>query len=381
MTHFHYYATTTGKTDRILQYGAYPVALLLSHYVFGADSAKASKVAQVATALCGAAMTSTFFGLETDIIDQDSYKAVAAEMGVEPDKVKFSDYNHSGNIIVRRAYEDLMKLQKWRYATDALFVLPAAISVAHKTLYPGAGVVKAPRPEGGIDMNDVIRDVGPGLAGKSAYWAYETFMVDKTSHYEVVKVRENLESTGKRVGADDLLGIYQRARDDSHLKRVELSDAAEYNAIMPLLDRMAQAYNKHDGKFGLPEIVYLVGLGKINIYEPDNQTISKDAIERSNKAIDRVLDIGLSGITEENRKRNELGLPPEKSCFSDALPSKKHKGGFADAFADAAYNTSQTVLSKMFPKRPEEYVTRRDPSEVTTLANRNDGVNFTAGRA
>ena len=380
MTHFHYYATTTGKTDRILQYGAYPVALLLSHYVFGADSAKASKIAQVATAMCGAAMTSTFFGLESDIIDQDSYKAVAAEMGVDPDKIKFSDYKHSGNIIVRRAYEDLMRLQKWRYATDALFVLPAALSTAHKALYPGAKATRVARPDG-IDMNDVIRDVGPGLAGKSAYWAYETFMVDKTSHYEVVKVRENVESTGKRVSADDLLGIYQRARDDSGLKRVELSDASEYNAIMPLLDRMAQEYNKHDGKFGLSEIVYLIGLGKVNIYGPDNKTISPEAIERSNKAIDKVLEIGLKGIGEENHKRNELGLPPEKSCFSDALPQKRKKGGFTDNFADAAFNTSQSALSKMFPKRPEEYVTRRDPSEVTTLASRNDGVNFTAGRA
>jgi hypothetical protein len=205
-------------------------------------------------------------------------------------------------------------------------------------------------------------------------------LVDKTSHYEVVKVRENLESTGKSIKGDDLLGIYQRARDDSHLKRVELSDAAEYKALMPLLDRMADEYNKHDGKFGMSEIVYLLGMGKINIYAPDNKTLSPEATMRSNQEISRVLDIGLTGIGEENRRRRELGLAPEKTCFSEALP-KRSEGGFVDTLVNSAFNTSQSALSKIFPKRPEEYVTRRDPSEVTTLASRNDGVNFTAGRA
>ncbi len=377
MTHFHYYATTAGKTDRILQYAIYPLSLGISFLAFK-DKDKASRVAQVATALCSATMTSTFFGLEADMIDQDSYKAVAAEMGLSPDEVKFSDYGKSGNIIVKRAYEDLLKLQKGRYLTDALFVLPMVVDKLHNNIYSKNVFPSRDPSDKALDLEKIFRDVGPGLAGKSGYWAYETFLVEKTSHYEVVKIRENLESTGKAIKADDLLAVYQRARDDSGLHRIDLNDGEAYKAIMPLLERMADEYNKHDGKFGMGEIVYLMGLGKINIYAPDNKTISQEAIEKSYVELDKVLSVGLNGICEENKKRRELGLPLESSRYGQMR--SRNEGGFVSGLVDGAFQGSQAMLAKMFPKRPEEYITRRDPSEVTTLASRNDNVNFIAGR-
>ncbi|NBX02707.1 MAG: hypothetical protein EBR02_01305 [Alphaproteobacteria bacterium] len=357
MTYFHYYATTAGKTDRILQYGVFPVALLAATLLHKGDPKKAFRTALAATGLCSAAMTTVFMGLESKMVSEDCRDAVSAELGIPAEQLKFSDFQHSKNIIARKAYKDFTRLQPIRYATDALFLLPHAIG----TLMPNATAK--------YDLVDKLKDVGPGLAGKSGYWLYETYGVPKTSHYEIVKLSENIESTGKNIKADDLMGVYQRTRDDAHLKRIDIGNAEEHQALRPLLEKMADAYNKHDGKFGMSEIVYLIGMGKINIYAADNRTISQDAIKHSYQDIERVISVGLKGIAQQSHDR-ESGV---SAMFAKNIPAKLPEKTFADSFLNSAVNVAQSIVGKG-PKRREEWISVRNPGDSV------DAPNLTASR-
>lgn len=379
MTYFHYYATTSRNLDRVMQYGVFPLSkafwlIALTRIGDGKARSKwAADMARYTSAAVYAGLTTAFLGAESQMIDGTCKNAVAAEMGVDPAKLRFSDYKHSDNAIAKTAHKDIMRLQKYRYGTDALYMLPIGLrkvsewtgikyhphsrELLHDIEHKKASPTFAEMMISGHNAWDFSV-----LAGKAGYWAGETYFVDKSGNYEIVKVLENLGSTGKDMSANDLLGVYQRTRvNDRGLSLIDRKE--EYEALRPLLKRMAEAYNKHDGKFGLSEIVYLIGLNKVNIHAPDNKNISQDAIDASNKEIDRVLAIGLKGIREENKKLNEAkGLAPL---------TERHQRSFTERFGDGAVGTAQSlsgfmsrILSGNKPRRPEEYVTPRDPGEV-----------------
>jgi hypothetical protein len=375
MTYFHYYATTSRNLDRVLQYGVYPVAQVIGFAIgtklFGAQKEKvnrfSSDFARVASAGTYSVLTTTFLGAESEMIDHNSRLAVSAEMGIDPDRLTFSDYKYSKNAIVSKAHNDMLRLQKYRYGTDMLFVLPTLLRLGSK----GVGYSW---PESGKIDNDPFKynwmdhlangHVGWNMsvyAGKAIYWAGETYFIDKSGHYEIVKLIETLEATGKDMDANDLWSVYQRGRTDRGQEMVEHDNAAAYNAMRPLLQRMAAAYNKHDGHFGMSEIVYLMGLGKINVFAADDKTVSNEAIERSNQEIDKVLTIGLKGIREEKKRMREMhGVSGDTAI---------HPKGFSDRFSDGAIGMAQSFV-KAFRKKPyrhEEYLSVRNPGELTNI--------------
>lgn len=385
MTYFHYYATTSRNLDRVMQYGVYPIAkaawlIALANKPTKRRIELAGDLAKVTSAIVYSGLTTAFLGAESEMIDTNAKQAVSAELGVDPDKLSFSDYKYSNNAIIKTAHHDMMKLQKYRYGTDALFMLPIAMrAVSHATGTPWI--------EHSREVNSMIErgeNIGFGsmmlnghnawdfsvLAGKAGYWAGETYFVDKSGHYEVVKLIENLRSTGKDLSTNDLLGVYQRTRHvDMHLPFIERPE--EYEALRPLLKKMADACNKHDKKFGIPEIVYLIGLNKLNIHADDKHTVSMDAVKRSEAEIDKVISIGLEGIREENRKKHEAEGLREEAVL--------HSKSFVDRLGDKAVNAAQGFsegFSKMIfgqrDRRPEEVVTSRDPGE---LAHWDRGIN------
>ena len=377
MTYFHYYATTSRNLDRVLQYGVYPVSQALGIAISGkvgiADKKKrlqfSSDFARVTSAVAYSMLTTAFFGLESELIDANGREAVSAEMGIDPARVDFSDYKYSKNVIISKAYKDIIRLQKYRYGTDMLFVLPTLLRLGSKAM--GIGWPDGKDVEENFDKYGLKEQLQNGhvgwnmsvYAGKAAYWAGETFLVPKTGNYEIVKLRENLQSTSKDISANDIFAVYQRTRTDRGLPIIENDSATEHQAIWPLLQRMADAYNKHDGTFGVSEMVYLIGLGKINIHAPDNVTVSNDAITQSQKEIDKVLAIGLNGIREENRKHSSKGSLDHKL-------SAKHSKSFVDNISDGAFNIVQKVLrnnqrSNKHAIKTEEYISARDPGELT----------------
>ncbi|MFO0389894.1 MAG: hypothetical protein ACK502_09300 [Alphaproteobacteria bacterium] len=386
MTYFHYYATTSRNLDRVMQYGVFPVAKaawLVALSGMGDTKARiawASDLARVTSAVVYSGLTTAFLGAESEMIDENAKKALSAELGVDTKKLSFSDYKYSKNAIISTAYNDIIRLQKYRYGTDALFMMPIGLRAVSKA----TGI---PWIEHSREVNNMIENgekIGFGsmmvsghnawdfsvLAGKAGYWAGETYFVDKSGHYEVVKLIENLRSTGKDLSTNDLLGVYQRTRNvDMHLPFIERPE--EYDALRPLLKKMADACNKHDGKFGVPEMVYLFGLGKVNIHADDKHMVSQDAVKRSEAEIDKVINIGLDGIREENRKKHEAEGLREEAVL--------HSKSFVDKLGDRAVNAAQNFsdgLSKMVfglkPRRHEEVITSRDPGE---LENWDRGIN------
>jgi len=360
----------------VLQYGVYPVAqtagYLFARHLGVKDSNRvASDFARLVSAGLYSGLTTAFFGMESELIDANAREAVSVEMGVDPKKLEFSDYKYSKNTIVSKAYEDIIRLQKYRYGTDMLFLLPTILRIGvngankagfSKISWPeGKSLETNPDDHGKFDhlLNGHLGWNMSVYAGKAAYWAGETFMVPKTGNYEVVKLRENLQSTAKDITANDLFAVYQRTRSDKKLKIIENDSPDEHKAIWPLLQKMADAYNRHDGKFGISEIVYLIGLGKINIHAPDGETISEDAIKQSYIEIEKVETIGLQGIREENHRRRLMEGRGEK-----------HEKSFVDGLVDGAFNTVQKILRNN-PRdhvrkiKTEEYVTVRDPGELT----------------
>lgn len=356
MTYFHYYATTSRNLDRVLQYGIFPVAQVIG-FAVTRDSTKARNYARVICAGAYSALTASFFGLESEMIDANSRKAVAAEMGVDPEKVQLSDFKYSKNAIVSRAHRDIMRLQAPRFGTDLMFLLPM--------IMPGVSAAAEESGKNLLTLGGRREDLWDFsvFAGKAAYWAGETYFVDKTGNYEVVKLRENLQSTGKDLTYNDLLGVYQRTRSDRKLPMIDRKE--EYEAIKPILQKIADAYNRHDRKVGMSEIVYLIGLNKVNIHAEDNKTLSLEAIEKSHKEVDKLLALGLDGIREENRS---LRKAEGRSTDYDSVA---HGKSFVDRLGDRAANVAHSILGKTrnkdHPKRPEEYITQRDPGELTNF--------------
>lgn len=357
MTYFHYYASTVRNLSDVGKYAIYPLA-----YISGMVAAKkmglsgdnqknvAANIARVSSALIFSGLSSTFFAMESEMIDANSREAVAAELGVDPNKIKFSDYKNSRNIIVSKAYKENIGLQKYRFGTDLMFLIPA--------IFPKLPTI---RGKAGVNEWDMLP-----FAGKALYWAGETFKVKKSGNYEIVKLRENLESTEKDLSANDFLAVYQRTRSDRGLPMANSKE--EIDTLRPLLKRMADEYNKRQG-FSLAEIVYLVGLNKINIHARDGRTVSKEAAEASMKEIDRVVKLGLSGIRAENAKKYEGKSIEERYNIKKPISA-------IDKLAEKAFNTGQGFIEKFSGKKrifdPEEYISVRDPGE---LVNWNFSVN------
>lgn len=401
MTTPNYYASTSGiLVDRFLKYGLFAFGYGAGLAIFR-DHDKATRWSQAACALGAAVITTAFLGLESEKIDDSGRMAIAAAMGVDSNKIEFSDYKNSSNIILRKAHNDLTHLQWYRYGTDALFMLPSIVEAVYGGVHgktfddsgkyvgrehgtqifpPSREVQKSLDRKGGkYNPKEYSRAVSffqghngwahSPYAAKAVYWVYETFFVPKTAYYDVIKLRENLETSGKDIVANDLKGIYQRARTDRKLpivgpvsftkglQIVSPTARQENDSLRELLTRMADAYNKHDGKFSIAEIVYLIGENKINIYAADNKTFSPEAVAQSHREIDKVLALGLEGISKENQLHRAQSAPGKTT---------DNQRSFTERVGNKTVNTIQGILTKakLIPKRPEEYISERDPTNL-----------------
>lgn len=350
MTYFHYYSSTSRNIADVFKYGINPALtaaamFAMSRWCPKGDAQKeiAASWALIVSSLLYAGISSAFFGMETGDIDSNSRQAVAAELGIDPDKVRFSDYGKSGNDIVKHAYNQELGLQKWRFGTDAMFLLPIVFK--------------------SFGDRDAFHNLSHSVyGGKAAYWAAETFLVNKSGHYEIVKIAENLASTGKDISVNDLLAVYQRTREeDKKLPMIETKQ--EFDAVRDLLKTMADEYNKRSG-FGIPEIVYLIGLNKVNIHAADGKTFSPEAVAQSKHEIERVIKLGLDGIREENKKLRIAGAQGEY----------KPERGFVDRLADAGFNTTQSLIRNLTGRKKllknEEFISVRDPGDLVTASLR-----------
>ena len=395
MSHPHYYASTSRNLDRVLQYGVFPFAYMAG-LLWCRNDAGAKQVARFSGAAISSLLTSTFLGLESHTLDNVVREAVTAEMGIDTDKFKPSDCKYSKNIIAREGYTDFINLQPKRYAKDLLFLAPSLVEF----IYTKKSVKLFPvRSEtvGGFDKRkeekfdatgkkynalDIIANshVGWDMAvytGISAYWAYETFAIEKNSYYPIAQdLVGKIKPTEGNINLNHLIDIYQRTRNDQKLPMIKADDGKSHAALNYLLTIIMNAYNQHDGKMDIPEIVYLLGLNKIKIHTEDGKAVSPEAVLQSEREIDKVLTIGLDGIRAENKKLRENGMAIEndtstlcaRACYSrpNFVNPESRNRTFVDRFTDSAIKTSQSVLGSvgMLPKRPESYYSSSDPTEL-----------------
>ena len=186
-----------------------------------------------------------------------------------------------------------------------------------------------------------------------------------------------IKPTEGNISLNHLIDVYQRARNDQKMPMIKADDAVSHAALTKLFTQMVDAYNKHDGKFDIPEIVYLIGLNKINVHAADGKTVSQEAIAESEREIQRVITVGLDGIRAENKKLRESGQEFHENASHVAQAKPEHtrphfvdpeyrSRTFVDRFTDGAIRTSQNLLGTvgLLPKRPESYISSADPTEL-----------------
>src|SRR4051812_18588217 len=99
MTRAHYYASTVRNLKYVANYALYPLAKIAGYYLFR-DEVKATALASFLTTGFYAGLTTSFFGQESRMLEIIARDAVAAELGVKPEELTFSDYWRSKNHIV-----------------------------------------------------------------------------------------------------------------------------------------------------------------------------------------------------------------------------------------------------------------------------------------
>lgn len=370
MPRAHYYASTVRNLKDVAQYTVYPLFKMLSLMAIK-DRHKAEVVAGVATTGFYASLTSYFAGVEADSFDENARRAVAAELGKKPEELKFSDYSDSKNSIVRREVEDFKWVTKARYATDMLPLLPSAVNFASRAIpgleHLGRYPTQNPPQPNASAMEHLLHGwrLWDNLvyAGKSGYWAYETFAIPKTGHYEIYKLSENIEELKRHYSANDLIGVINRNRNDRKLPMI--SSKADHEALWPVLEKLAEKLNTSD-KFDIPELVYLVGLNKLNIYALDangqeirgahGPVVDPTAISRAMAEIDLIDRIGLDGIGERNRQAHyQAGKAEGEHGFADRIERR---------WTDTKFETFQALFNLKGRDKHVEYISPRDPTEV-----------------
>ena len=349
------------------QYALYPITKVIALRATQ-NERSATAIASLTQTLFSTALTTNFFGKEAAMFDINAREAVAAELGIEAKDLKFSDYWDSQNAMVKREREDLLAAQIPRYATDISFLAPIAVNKylgahdidgKHNIAKGISQETDKSNPLSWLASHVSLADTTTSLghAGKALNWANETFNWPKTMHYEIVKLVELNESTDgdgkqtlkKETGVSDLLQIYQRYLEDEKKPRLSKD---EVQALRPLLQSMADKWNKQtEPKFGTPELVYLIGMGKVNVRD-EKGAISQQAIEESAKAIEHVGTVGLKGITEENKIKNQAVDNAEKPKHSWV---ERQGLGVLNAGFDAYKQAGGSWVNR------EEVISSRDP--------------------
>lgn len=344
-----FYASTARNIKDVAQYLIYPLARFVAFAAFK-DPHKANVAASVATSLSYAGLAWWFFGLEKESFDQNVRLAVAAELGKNPEDINFKDYYQSKNCIVQSRLKVFELENMYRYPIALLPIIPA---IADKAL-KGSAL----RETGGGPVRIWRNWDTPIYAGVAAMWLGESYAVNKTAAYEIQKVRENEESVGKEVTANSLIAVYNRMRTDAGLTMLDTKD--DRAKVWPLLERLAHLVNDRD-HVNMPEVVYLMGMGKLNVFARDQNgnelhdasghlILNPAAYRAAEMEIERVNRIGLKGIAQENAS---LHTPKPRMEPTDM------RTNFKAAWMNAHHDSFRTMLGRDH-FTPNEYISPRD---------------------
>lgn len=393
MPRAQYYASTSRIFKDVANYFLNPTvrAALQSYWPKEHHRASADVAASAVTTASYLTMTAMFHGLEANAFSNNVRTAVAAELGKSPDELKFSDFLDSQNTIVRQEAKDMQNITRLRYATDLSAALPIAMLGAGK-IFPKLGEAykagrletKSPSPNakfGERFMHSFNVWDSTIFAVKSAYWAYETFLVDKTAHYEVVKLQENIVSVGKQFKPNDLIALINRNRHDLELENIQPGPSRD--AMWKVLEHLTDKLNNAP-HFAVPELVYLVGMDKLSIFEKDkngNEIMGTDghakpdekAVKQALKAIDEVAEKGLKGIMEEQQKNRgvyeQSGQLPQIPGYDlhshEGLKSNLAPKKFTERFGRNIKDAHHHLTTSIVPRAGgfTEYISTRDQAE------------------
>jgi hypothetical protein len=365
MPRHHYYSSTARNNKDIANYFVFNLSQFLGLVLFKGNELQASALAGAVTTAYYSSVTTSFFGQEARSLDIIARDAVSAELGVDPKDLKFSDYWRSNNVVVKKECEDLSRVTKYRYLTDAIFALPVALLFVSKA-FPGSKDMLArithmglePSKNGKLDplkltgFTNLLATIG--YAGKSFYWVQETFNLDKTGMYEFVKLHETIVSLGKHAEFNDILPLLQRTRDDRGVKRLNQQEVLAYEPVVNLL---VDKYNR--GNIGPGELLYLIGNHKLRIHGLDD-SISQQEIKNSIAFIEHIDKVGLDGIREENR--NLHAEHPDLSLVAKRTEAPSYVARIGDRFIPAQRSKPE-IGALRSAGLYEERISSRDPTE------------------
>ncbi len=372
-----YFASTARNSKDIAQYFVYPVAKILGLITFK-ESNKANIAAGVVTSAFYGLLAETFLDREMDGFDRIAREAVAAELGKKPEDLKFSDYLRSQNDVVKCRIKLLKEENVLRYTVAAAPMLPTAMELLARKTNPG-GKMKQP-DQGDIDSGETrVRHERPSAKGSwkeqvlhgwnlwdgSVYgaiamlWLYETYGVKKTFAYQGRKEMENNESLGLKIGPNNIMGLYNRMREDRKLEVV--NSKTDREKLWPMFEQLSEKVN-HSDRFGLAELTYLMGLRKLDVFKTDaagqevrdgdNHLIIDEAKYRQALAeIEKVSTVGLEGI---GREQAQL-----------AVHKPKVQLGLVDRMVGSWFNAHFNGYKAVAGRRKHfiENISPRDPSE------------------
>jgi hypothetical protein len=375
-----YWASTARNAKDIAQYLVYPI-FKVGALVTLKDANKANIIAGVATSAFYAGLTEVFLGREMDGFDRMARPAVAAELGKKPEDITFEDYLRSDNSAVKRRMQ-LFKHEHWqRYGVSLMPMLPTVMEYATRHINPGGALTK-PHTEDIAKGNSRYRKDNSGrpapnapvlehllhgwnlwdtvvYAGVALLWLYETYGVEKTFAYQGRKEMENSESLGLKVGPNNIAGLYNRMRGDRGLPHI--TNKHDREILWPLFEQVAEKVNHAHG-FGLPEMMYLMGLRKLDVFKKDAdghemlddkgcRQIDELAMKRALAELDLVEQKGLKAIAHDNHK---LAMKPKQSEL-----------GLVDKLSAKWYDMNFGLYKAVAGRRKlfAENISPRDPSE------------------
>jgi hypothetical protein len=369
----NFFISTAFRIGDFVKYFTYPAVKAGSMFFTHGNERKSDLIAGTAGAGTYGGLTAHYTGMELENYDRLVRMAFAAEKGVDPKDIKASDYLDSENPIIRHRAELGAQLMKIRYPASALPLLPSAIDYAldHIPLAQrdqwsrwrmgGRPAKDAPAISHLINMNKVDNHIV--YAAFAALYIYEQFVIRKSGIYDVAKVQETKQDVGRKEEADDLIGIFNRGREDAG--KGMILGKAERNALWPILEKIAEKMQQSE-RFDLPEVVYLIGLDKVNPFAKDaggneikdrngHLVVDPEAVKRAYAEIDRVDELGLAGIAREKmQKRLEQGMMP-----TPEKPAKTHVSRLNRTLLDTQFGFARRFTPDV--AHPSEEISSRDP--------------------
>lgn len=378
-----YWASTARNAKDVAQYAIYPVVKMASLMAFK-DSYRANLAAGIATSAFYTGLTEIFMGREMEGFDRMARKAVAAELGKNPDELKFSDYYDSKNVAVKKRMELFGQESKMRYPVSLMPMLPTVMEHVTRRISP-----QSMRPEHSslAEGENRWRDKHPKpnapaiehfldgwnvwdtavYAGVAMLWLQETFNTEKTFAYQGRKEMEVSESLGMKLGVNNIMGLYNRARVDGGMEMID--DKVDRQKLWPMLEVVADKMN-NSPEFGLPEAMYLMGLGKLDVFEKGtdgkeikdkdgHRVIDQQAMQRAIAEINHVDKVGLKGIAEEKKKAGQEVTTGPKTWMDRV----------GRGWMDAHYNFQNAFGGSK--KKFTEQISPRDPGETPISLNLN----------